>query len=275
MKSSGGVSKDTQVRQSYPQSVAIHALVFDLFDTLVDLSMESLPKTRIDGRDLPSTAGGLYEEVSTHTEVSLDDFWSALIAVDREHRIARYRDHREFPTVLRFEILCENLELTESSLPQRLTDIHMGMIRQCASLPDHHPEILEALSLRVPLALCSNFSDSSTAQRLLDEYGIARHLEAIVISEDVGLRKPHAGIFEAVLGELGVAPENTLHVGDNLEADVAGAGALGIQTGWLTRRIREPKRRLASYEGTVPTYQLNDLSEILPLVEGGTVRSRP
>lgn len=249
--------------------MAIQAIVFDLFDTLVDLSMEGLPRTRVDGREFPSTLGGLHDVVADHKDVSFEDFSKALIEVDREHRKKRYRVHREFPTVLRFEILCERLELTQSHLPQRLTDVHMGMIRQCASLPEHHPRVLEALSLRVPIALCSNFSDSATVQRVLDEYGIARYLDCVVVSEDVGLRKPHAGIFEEVLGRLGVAPEKTLHVGDNLEADIAGAGGIGMQTAWLTRRIEQPRRSLEAYEGLHPTYELGDLADILPLVDPG------
>ena len=169
--------------------------------------------------------------------------------------------------MLRFEVLCERLALTAPHLPQLLTDIHMGMIRNCASVPDHHPGVLEALRARVPIGLCSNFSDSATAQRVLNEAGIADHFEAVVISEDVGLRKPHAGIFEVVVDQLGVTPANTLHVGDNLEADVAGAHSLGMQSAWLTRRVKEPATKLAAYEGDRPTFELDDISEILALIE--------
>ena len=252
--------------EGYLLPVAIHAVVFDLFDTLVDLSMESLPRTTLNGREVPSTMGGLHEALREHTELGFDEFSKALLEVDREHRVTRYREHLEFPTVLRFEVLCERLELTASHLPQLLTDIHMGMIRGCASVPDHHPGVLEELCARVPVGLCSNFSDSATAQRVLDEAGIARHFEAVVISEDVGLRKPHAGIFEVVVDRLGVTPEKTLHVGDNLEADVAGAHSLGMQTAWLTRRVKQPETKLAAYEGDRPTFELEDISEILPLV---------
>jgi len=46
-----------------------------------------------------------------------------------------------------------------------------------------------------------------------------------------------AAQVEAVLAELGVAPAETLHVGDSLSADIGGAAPLGIRTAWITRRI--------------------------------------
>ena len=244
----------------------IRAVIFDLFDTLVDLSMESLPRTEHRGREFPSTMGRLHDAVSDHVDLSFDDFAAVLIEVDREHRVSRHRKFREFPTVERFEILCERLDLADPKLPRILTNVHMGMIRSCASIPDHHPEILEGLRRQVPLALCSNFSDSATALRVLEDYGIAPHLDVVVISEDVGFRKPDAAIFEVVLERLGIEAVEALHVGDNLEADVAGAGRAGLRTGWLTRRVESPGERLASYEGISPTYKFGDISEIAALV---------
>jgi putative hydrolase of the HAD superfamily len=46
----------------------------------------------------------------------------------------------------------------------------------------------------------------------------------------VGLRKPHPAIFERVLEELGVAPEDALFVGDRLFEDIRGAAELGMTT---------------------------------------------
>ncbi len=248
----------------------IRAVVFDLFDTLVDLSMEGLPRTAVRGREFPSTVGPLHEAVLDHSELSLDDFATVLFEVDREHRVSRYENFREFPTIERFEIVCEKLGLSHPGLPRALTEVHMGLLRDCASLPAHHPEVLGELHRHVPLALCSNFSDSATALGLLDEYGISSHLDAVVISEDVGVRKPASAIFEVVLDRLGVDAAETLHVGDNLEADVGGGAGAGMRTGWLKRRVKSPRDHLASYEGSPPTYEMEDISEIVELLEAGT-----
>ena len=93
-------------------------------------------------------------------------------------------------------------------------------------------------------------------------------LDALVISDAVGIRKPRSEIFEAVLAELGVAPEETLHVGDSLRADVAGARALGIHTVWITRRVPDLERALGEHEGPPPDHVIADLAEIEALLDG-------
>jgi putative hydrolase of the HAD superfamily len=60
--------------------------------------------------------------------------------------------------------------------------------------------------------------------------GLAERLDAAVFSSEIGKRKPHPAIFEAVLSRLGVAPEETLFVGDRRYEDVRGAKELGMTT---------------------------------------------
>jgi putative hydrolase of the HAD superfamily len=55
-------------------------------------------------------------------------------------------------------------------------------------------------------------------------------VDAIVLSSEVGKRKPHPFIFQRALSELGVAADEALFVGDRLEADVFGASRVGMKT---------------------------------------------
>ena len=59
-----------------------------------------------------------------------------------------------------------------------------------------------------------------------------------------------------------VEPDETLHVGDNLKADVTGAAAAGLRTAWITRRIADPDLSLEAHEGPAPDLILHDLSEL-------------
>jgi putative hydrolase of the HAD superfamily len=92
--------------------------------------------------------------------------------------------------------------------------------------------LLESLRGRgLRLALVSNTSTPGRILRpLLAEQGLAQRVDAIVLSCEVGKRKPHPAIFERALEELGVPPERALHVGDRLDADVLGASRLGMTT---------------------------------------------
>ena len=83
--------------------MAIRAVVFDLFDTLVDLSLHDLPRVEIGGRLVPSTAGVLHEVVSAHSDVDLERFITALTEVDRAFRETRHARGLELPTLERFE----------------------------------------------------------------------------------------------------------------------------------------------------------------------------
>jgi putative hydrolase of the HAD superfamily len=68
-------------------------------------------------------------------------------------------------------------------------------------------------------------------RRELAELGVAERVDAIVLSDEVGARKPDAAIFERALAELGSPdPLDALFVGDRLVDDVAGAAAVGMTT---------------------------------------------
>lgn len=243
--------------------MALRAVVFDLFDTLVDVHMDRLPRVRVGGEERPSTAGALLECLGPDCGLTLESFGAALAEVDRGFRETRYEEGREVTTRERFTALAERLGLEGAELPERLTRVHMGLIRRQVHWPEHHAALLERLGKRgLRVGLCSNFSHSETAHAILGAAGLAPHLHATVVSDAVGYRKPRREIFEATLDALGTAPEETLHVGDNLDADVAGAAALGVRTAWATRRVPDPQARLASHRGPAPELTLADLGEL-------------
>jgi putative hydrolase of the HAD superfamily len=251
--------------------VPLRAVLFDLFDTLVDLRVEDLPRIEVGGRSLPATVGRLHELAAACAPdgrpLALEEFARALLETDREFEASHLREHRELPTRERFAAVARRLGLGDPELPGRLASQHMALFRERARVPAHHPELLARLAGGLRLGLCSNFSCAQTALGILDEAGLAPHLESVAISEAVGLRKPRCEIFEAALAGLGVAPGEALHVGDSLRADVAGAAALGIRTVWITRRVGDPERALREYGGPPPDWRIGDLAELPRVLE--------
>lgn len=67
----------------------------------------------------------------------------------------------------------------------------------------------------------------------LDYFGVEDYFDAIVCSSEVGYRKPHRLIFEAMLSMAEVSPGESAMVGDSLEHDIAGAASLGMKTVWF------------------------------------------
>lgn len=246
--------------------MAVRAVIFDLFDTLVDLHMENLRPYDLGGRKISGTVERLHAVANESASVPFQRFAEMLGDVDAQLWQERVREGLELPTIERFSVLCERLGIVDASLPHRLTETHMGALHEQVGMPEGHAAVLKTLSEGVSLALCSNFTHGPKAREILDEYELAPHLDVVVVSDEVGIRKPRAEIFEATLEALGVEAAEAIHVGDNLSADVAGAGALGIRTVWITRRVQDPAGALEAWDGKPPDEQIAELGELLPLL---------
>ncbi|HEX7491333.1 MAG TPA: HAD family hydrolase [Candidatus Limnocylindrales bacterium] len=94
--------------------------------------------------------------------------------------------------------------------------------------------MLERLAARWPLALVSNWPLARSVERFLEVASWRRHFSAVVISQTVGVIKPHPLIFAAAAARLGVdSGPAILHVGDDMGADVVGAHAVGWRAAWI------------------------------------------
>jgi len=96
----------------------------------------------------------------------------------------------------------------------------------------------------------------TTLPELLRELEIAKNLDALAVSEVVGVTKPDPRLFEEALRQANVAPENSLHVGDWFELDVAGARAAGMSAvlfDWAGRRPVADCLRVTSF-GQLSSY---------------------
>jgi putative hydrolase of the HAD superfamily len=92
---------------------------------------------------------------------------------------------------------------------------------------DVKPALDTLASGGINLGIISNWDERLGP--LLDQLGLTRYFEAIIISCEVGFTKPSPVIFEHAAKKLGLAPRYILHVGDSLESDVAGAKSAGFE----------------------------------------------
>jgi HAD superfamily hydrolase (TIGR01509 family) len=67
----------------------------------------------------------------------------------------------------------------------------------------------------------------------LEFCGLASFVDALVVSDDVGVSKPDRGIFDIALQRLGVSADEAVMVGDSWANDVVGAGNAGIRAIWF------------------------------------------
>ena len=94
-------------------------------------------------------------------------------------------------------------------------------------LMPHAREILEYLRPRYGMYILSNgFAELQT--RKMQSGGIGEFFDGVVLSEDIGVNKPHRAIFEHALRVAGTLPERALMIGDNYEVDAKGAHGVGM-----------------------------------------------
>jgi putative hydrolase of the HAD superfamily len=83
--------------------------------------------------------------------------------------------------------------------------------------------------IRRALVCDTGFTPGRVVARLLEENGLLQYLEALCFSDEVGVPKPGAEIFDKALAELGVRPSEAVHVGDLKRTDIAGARDFGMR----------------------------------------------
>lgn len=101
--------------------------------------------------------------------------------------------------------------------------------RQQVVLYDDAADALARLARRFPILAVTN--GNADVARI----GLQSMFRGTVTAKDLGIAKPDPRIFHAACEQLGVAPADVLHVGDDLMLDVNGALGAGLQAVWLHR----------------------------------------
>ncbi|MEH7074442.1 HAD family hydrolase [Neobacillus drentensis] len=121
-------------------------------------------------------------------------------------------------------------------------------------------KILDTLKENYRLLLLTNGSPNLQKTKLEITPELVPYFEQIVISGDFGRGKPDPTIFEHALNLMSLQKDEVLMVGDNLMTDILGANRAGIKTVWINRHDKVRNE-------VVPTYEINHLEELFPLLE--------
>lgn len=237
------------------------AVFFDLFDTLVMFEPSLLPEVTINGEIRNSTAKHVFTQMqSSLGGIEFSDFYTSFVESYTELLDLRKKDLKEYPNRKRFEIFLEKTGIKgDEDLPDRFVRSHMQSLCKAVVYPEHHTEVLSYLKEKgYRLSLVSNFDHAPTVRELLGKFGIANFFEDIVISEEVGWRKPHRKIFESALAGLAESPQNAIFIGDNPEADITGSSEFGIDSVWVNR-----KEQPGGTEAKFTIKNLRELRDIL------------
>ncbi len=122
------------------------------------------------------------------------------------------------------------------------------------------PEALAALKERgLKLGAFSNaFLGARHLQAILDVRGLGQYLDVTLASCEIGWRKPHPRVYEEGLRHLGARPEESVYVGDRIDADVIGPASIGMRT-VLTHQYRQEHADGARIQPDAVIRHLRDL----------------
>ncbi|MDP5293285.1 pyrimidine 5'-nucleotidase [Oceanimonas sp. CHS3-5] len=152
----------------------------------------------------------------------------------------------------RFVPWAERLAVTTEHLNEAFMST---MVEVCTLLPGAS-ELIASLQGKARLGIITN-GFASMQQARLQRAGWEHAFSPLVVSEEVGVAKPHAGIFEHALDLMG-NPERdrVLMVGDNPHSDILGGLNAGLHTCWLNT-LGAP-----TPEGITPHHQVTSLGQL-------------
>ena len=215
------------------------AILFDLFGTVVHFAPH-VPAVQVGGATRRTMMQWLCDTAAREVpEIAFADLCTAIMTVTEELVRARPPEYLEVPSRERFRRALARVGIEGrrgGQLAETLSLAHMGHLASLTALPAGHRELLEAAAARYRVGLVSNFDHAPTARRVLATHGVEQFFEVVVISDDVGRRKPHPAIFLEALARLGCAPAATLFVGDSATEDLVGAHRAGLPAAWINAR---------------------------------------
>jgi putative hydrolase of the HAD superfamily len=213
-------------RSAAHQSRRIRAVTFDCWNTLIlDRNLEAARDLRVAA--LVEAAGARGVRVAPDTALAAIraahgrhvQLWSRGVGTG-SHEMAAWA--------------LEALGVSDAPLARELGGRfeEAGLAGEVETLPDAAAtlEALAARGVRLALVCDTGFSGGRIVRRFLERVGLLARLEVLVFSDEVGVPKPHPRMFAAALGPLGVAPAESIHVGDLRPTDVAGGRAFGMGT---------------------------------------------
>jgi len=171
----------------------------------------------------------------------------------RAYRQERLDDHRERTTET---ILLETLADLGGSAPEpeivraALERVYARSERCWKAVPHLIPTLNELRRTGLRMALLSNAGDEANVQRLIDQAGIRKFFDPILISAAIGVRKPASQPFMQILTRWKLAPQQVVMIGDRLDQDIRGAQQAGMHQLWLQQYADPGQERLLEPELT-------------------------
>jgi putative hydrolase of the HAD superfamily len=96
---------------------------------------------------------------------------------------------------------------------------------------------------------------------------IEEYFDEILISDEVGIRKPNSNLFSLFLDKVSCKPNEVIYVGDRLDKDIEPSMKVGIISVLIHRGTKHDSYITKTKSKIKPDYNVNNLYEIFSIIE--------
>ncbi|MGF7050506.1 putative hydrolase of the HAD superfamily [Paenibacillus sp. DS2015] len=189
------------------------AIIFDLDNTLINYNLCELESMRHTCKE-----HNLFVDDITQWEIFRKSY--------EEHNFRHWMDFvnggdiKTIHEVLNFSFR-DSLSGAEQ-IHNQLSETYWRYFCNSCYFEDGAEQLLTNIKDKYPLGIITNGISEAQRKRLIAG-NIHNSFQSLVISDEVGIRKPQVEIFEIALNELQVRPNEVLFVGDSLQDDYQGS----------------------------------------------------
>ena len=202
----------------------VKAIIFDFIGTLTNVKNYSLEASKTK----------LYMAiVEAGFNVSAESFLESYSQSHEKYRLIRYQELVEVTNAIWISEALNNLGFKTNPEDTRIktaVNVFFEDYLDSLELRPYVKKLLDKASMEYKLGLISNFTYAPVIYAGIRKLGINQFFNAVLVSEEVGWRKPNTKIFEEALRRLEATAKETVYVGDSPLEDIKGAKAVGMKT---------------------------------------------
>ncbi|MBL7944221.1 MAG: YjjG family noncanonical pyrimidine nucleotidase [Flavobacteriales bacterium] len=164
--------------------------------------------------------------------------------------------------VRRFRLAFADTHIDCEPWVEKFADDFMQLCPRQGKLVPGAKALLEQLNGKYPMHIVSNgFPEVQSIK--METSGIAQYFSEVILSEHIGVSKPHPDIFQYALDAARTQRNTSLMIGDDWEADIVGAREAGMDQAFLTLTETRMNPDFDRHITSPPTYLLHRIKDLL------------
>jgi len=230
------------------------AVIFDYIGTLVDCRNYTMEASKQKLYNALIAEGFIFSE---------KNFLDAYNLSHEKYRKIRYEELREVTNAVWVaETLCRlgfEVKADDARVKAALNFFFQDFI-DTLTLRDCARKLVKQTRAQCKVALISNFTYAPVIYKSLRKVGLSEFFNVVVVSEEVGWRKPSPQIFQYALKKLQVQSNEAVYIGDSPNEDIWGARQVGLKTVFISSQFNTLMDLKESEQK--PNHITNDLTSL-------------